>query len=157
MTIGGCQYADHCQWHHRRQRRGQPETIVPPVQLGATQTWTIGGNSTMTVSGPISGGAALAMTGGGRLLLSGATPPRRNGAAAGTLQVGTANALPADMSVSVTGSGGAVVLSNSLSSAVKLSALTLDGGSSSPQAKFDLGNGELVVDKNRDFIGHGSQ
>jgi len=123
------------------------QTITAPVQLAATQTWTIGG--TMSVSGAISGSGstALVKSGGGNLLLSGAnTYSGETSVTAGTLQIGAAAALPAGMSISVAGSGSAIVLDNGLASAVKVAALNLDGGSSSPQARFDLGNGKLILD-----------
>jgi fibronectin-binding autotransporter adhesin len=124
------------------------QTITAPVQLTATQTWAVNSSSPLTVSGAISGsGAALVKSGSGQLVLSGVnTYSGGTSVTAGSLQVAAASALPTGMSVSVAGSGSAIVLSNSMTTAVKVGALNLDGGSSTPQAKIDLGTGELIVD-----------
>ena len=123
-------------------------TISAPVQLGAAQTWTTNGSGTLADSGPISGSAAFTKSGSGTLLLSGSnTFSGGTNVTAGTLQVGAGGALPLGMNVSVSGSGSAIAMNDGLTSAVKIGGLSIDGGASSPQAVFDVGNGKLIVDK----------
>ena len=66
---------------------------------------------------------------------------------AGTLQIGAGDAVPLGANVSVAGSGSAIAMIHGLTSAVKLGGLSIDGGASSPQAQFDLDDGELIIDK----------
>lgn len=127
--------------------------ISANVKLGATQTWAITGPSKLTVSGQISGSgsAGLVKDGTGMLVLS-ATNSYTGGTTvkAGTIQAASAGALPAGGNVSLT--GGMVTMAESLGGAIKLGLLDISGGSASPLATFDLGNGKVILDKSLNSI-----
>jgi autotransporter-associated beta strand protein len=123
-------------------------SIGAPVQLGASQMWTINGSGMLLVNGAISGSGALTKSGSGLLQISGSnTFSGGTNVTAGTLQLAAGSALPQGMSVSIAGSGSAIVMNSGLPTAVNIGGLSIDGGAASPQAVFDLGNGKLIVDK----------
>ena len=51
---------------------GQTETVAPAVVLGSNQSWVATANSTLNVTGPISGPQSLALTGNGNYKFGGA-------------------------------------------------------------------------------------
>jgi autotransporter-associated beta strand protein len=71
-------------------------TITAPLVLGASQTWNVASNQTVAVNGGVSGsGAGLSLLGGGTVSLgSAATYTGDTTITAGTVRIGTANALP---------------------------------------------------------------
>lgn len=124
--------------------------INSKVQLGASQTWSVNGSAQLAVGGSISGtgSAALTKDGGGTLVLSAAnTYSGGTTVKAGTLQVAHADALPVGRNLSITGAGSVTKLASGLPNAVKVGALSIDGGSATPVASLDLGNNSLVADK----------
>jgi autotransporter-associated beta strand protein len=121
-------------------------TINANVQLGATQNWTIGSGSTLTVGGGVGGNAALSKDGAGTLVVSGTnTYTGGTTVTSGTLQVANALSLPVGHDLTITGAGSVVALSSGLTSAVKIGGLSIDAGSATPLASFDLANNELIA------------
>jgi fibronectin-binding autotransporter adhesin len=65
------------------------QTISSPVQLGASQTWTVGGSGALIVRSAIGGSAAMVKAGSGTLLVTGAnTYGGGTAVSAGTFQIG---------------------------------------------------------------------
>jgi autotransporter-associated beta strand protein len=87
-------------------------TIGVPVSLGAAQTWTVGGASTIVDNGTLSGAGVLTKAGAGTLTLNGNNSGYAAGVtlSAGLLNIGNANALG---SGTFTMSGNAGIIDNS--------------------------------------------
>jgi len=108
------------------------ESISAPVALGASQTWTVNGTSTLADSGGISGAFALTKAGTGTLALSGAdTYTGATTISAGALNIQSNSALGTGAGTSTSGvtvalTGAALQIQGGISTTTAV-ALTLNG------------------------------
>jgi fibronectin-binding autotransporter adhesin len=125
-------------------------TIDSNIILGASQTWNIAGDKTLTVAGAISGAAALTKADGGTLTLTGTnTYTGATTISAGTLQLGGNGVLTSGSYAGAITLGSGATIENAGSATQTLSgAITGTGGS----VKLS-GNGQFILSNSGNSYG----